>query len=119
MLAIKCEGLTKRYRDVVALNGLDLGIEEHSVFGFLGPNGAGKTTTVKLLVGLSTPFLGRSWIVGQEVNPGAIGLRSKIGYLPEVPTFYNWMSGWEFLVFAGELYQLSKVAIESRCNELL
>ncbi|UCE97873.1 MAG: ABC transporter ATP-binding protein [Dehalococcoidia bacterium] len=119
MFAIRCEGLTKRYRDVVALDGLDLAVGEHSVFGFLGPNGAGKTTTVKLLVGLSIPLSGKAWIAGQEVNPGAIELRNKIGYLPEVPTFYNWMSGLEFLFFIGELYHLLKEEIENRCNELL
>ncbi len=119
MLAIKCEGLTKQYRDVVALDRLNLEVEERSVFGFLGPNGAGKTTTIKLLVGLSTPLLGRSWIAGQEVSPGAIELRNKIGYLPEVPTFYNWMNGREFLFFIGELFHLSKEEKENRCNELL
>ncbi len=119
MLAIRCEGLTKHYRDVVALDRLDLVVKERSVFGFLGPNGAGKTTTIKLLVGLSTPLLGRAWIAGQEVSPEAIELRNKIGYLPEVPTFYNWMSGREFLFFTGELYHLSKEEIENRCNELL
>ena len=119
MVAIKCEGLTKRYRDVVALDSLDLSVEERSIFGFLGPNGAGKTTTVKLLVGLGNPSVGRAWVAGKEVTPEAIGLRKKIGYLPEVPAFYNWMTGLEFLSFVGELHHLSKAEIENRCDELL
>ena len=119
MAAIKCEGLTKRYGNVVALDSLDLSIKERSIFGFLGPNGAGKTTTVKLLVGLSNPTVGRAWIAGQEVTPEAIGLRKKIGYLPEVPAFYNWMNGPEFLSFVGELHHLSKAEIKNRSDELL
>ena len=119
MAAIKCEGLTKRYGNVVALDSLDLSIKERSIFGFLGPNGAGKTTTIKLLVGLSNPTAGRARVAGQEVTPEAIGLRKKIGYLPEVPAFYNWMNGPEFLGFVGELHHLSKAEIKNRSDELL
>lgn len=119
MAAIKCEGLTKRYGNVVALDSLDLSIKERSIFGFLGPNGAGKTTTIKLLVGLSNPTAGRARVAGQEVTPEAIGLREKIGYLPEVPAFYNWMNGLEFLSFVGELHHLSKAEIKNRSDELL
>ncbi len=119
MAAIKCEGLTKRYGNVVALDSLDLSIKERSIFGFLGPNGAGKTTTIKLLVGLSNPTVGRARVAGQEVTPEAIGLRKKIGYLPEVPAFYNWMNGLEFLSFVGELHHLLKAEIKNRSDELL
>jgi len=119
LAAIKCEGLTKRYRDIIALDNLDLSVEEHSIFGFLGPNGAGKTTTIKLLVGLSAPLKGKAWVAGHEITSGAIGLRSKIGYLPEVPAFYDWMTGLEFLSFIGELHHLSKAEIKKRCDELL
>jgi ABC-2 type transport system ATP-binding protein len=119
LAAIKCEGLTKRYGNVVALDSLDLSIKERSIFGFLGPNGAGKTTTIKLLVGLSNPTAGRARVAGQEVTPEAIGLRKKIGYLPEVPAFYNWMNGLEFLSFVGELHHLSKAEIKNRSDELL
>lgn len=119
MTAIKCEGLTKRFREIVALDNLNLSVERQSVFGFLGPNGAGKTTTVKLLMGLSIPTAGRAWITGREVTPEAIGLRKKIGYLPEIPAFYNWMSGLEFLRFIGELYHLQPGEIKIRCGELI
>jgi ABC-2 type transport system ATP-binding protein len=119
LAAIKCEGLTKRYRDIIALDNLDLSVEEHSIFGFLGPNGAGKTTTIKLLVGLSAPLKGKAWVAGHEITSGAIGLKSKIGYLSEVPAFYNWMTGLEFLSFIGELHHLSKAETKKRCDELL
>lgn len=119
MEAIRCERLTKHYGKVAALNGLDLSVEEGSVFGFLGPNGAGKTTTVKLLTGLSTSSGGRAWVAGEEVSSNATSLRSKIGYLPEEPAFYNWMTGREFLSFVGKLHHLPSREIRQRCDELL
>ena len=119
MEAIRCEGLTKHYGKIAALNGLNLSVEEGSVFGFLGPNGAGKTTTVKLLTGLSTSSGGRAWVAGEEVSSNATSLRSKIGYLPEEPAFYNWMTGREFLSFVGKLHHLPSREIRQRCDELL
>jgi len=119
MEAIRCEGLTKHYGKIAALNGLNLSVEEGSVFGFLGPNGAGKTTTVKLLTGLSTSSGGRAWVAGEEVSSNATSLRSKIGYLPEEPAFYNWMTGQEFLSFVGKLHHLPSPEIKQRCDELL
>lgn len=119
MEAIRCEGLTKHYGSIPALDGLTLSVAEGSIFGFLGPNGAGKTTTVKLLTGLSTPTGGKAWVNGKEVMSNSISLRRKIGYLPEEPSFYNWMSGREFLSFVGELHHLPSREIKLRCDELL
>jgi ABC-2 type transport system ATP-binding protein len=119
MEAIRCEGLTKHYGSIAALDGLNLSVAEGSIFGFLGPNGAGKTTTVKLLTGLSTPTGGKAWVADEEVRSSSISLRSKIGYLPEEPVFYNWMSGREFLSFVGELHHLPSREIKLRCDELL
>jgi ABC-2 type transport system ATP-binding protein len=115
--AIKCENLTKHFGKVVALEGLNLEVEEHSIFGFLGPNGAGKTTTVKMLMGLSQPTAGKAWINGGEI--GSAGLRSRIGFLPDVPAFYNWMSGREYMRFTAELHHLPSGEGNRRCEELL
>ena len=119
MEAIRCQGLTKHYGDIVALDNLDLVVEERSVFGFLGPNGAGKTTTVRLLTGLSQPTAGHPWVAGEEVTPDALALRAKIGFLPDVPAFYSWMTGREFLRFVGELHRLPSGEIQRRTDELL
>lgn len=119
MEAIRCEGLTKHYGAIAALDGLNLVIEEGVIFGFLGPNGAGKTTTVRLLTGLSRPSRGRAWVMGEEVTPTSVSLRSKVGYLPEEPTFYNWMNGREFLIYVGELFHLPSGENKKRCDELL
>jgi ABC-2 type transport system ATP-binding protein len=115
--AIKCENLTKHYGPVVALDHLNLEVPEHTVFGFLGPNGAGKTTTVKLLMGLSQPTEGKACIDGQELGHPA--LRAKVGYLPDVPAFYNWMTGREYLMFIADLFGLAPAGAKVRVNELL
>jgi len=117
--AIRCEGLTKHYGAIAAVDGLNLVIEEGSIFGFLGPNGAGKTTTVRLLTGLSRPSRGKAWVMGEEVTPTSVSLRSKVGYLPEEPAFYNWMNGREFLIYVGELFHLPSRENKKRCDELL
>ena len=117
MSAIRCEDLTKRYGAVTALDHLNLEVPAHSVFGFLGPNGAGKTTAVKLLMGLVQPSAGCAWIDGAAV--GKSELRERIGYLPDVPAFYNWMTGQEFLLFTADLFCLESVAAKARAAELL
>ncbi|MCL2615336.1 MAG: ABC transporter ATP-binding protein [Dehalococcoidia bacterium] len=119
MSAIKCENLTKRYGALTALDGLTIEVPERSIFGFLGPNGSGKTTMIKLLMGMSRLSAGRAWVNEKEVVADAPEMRTQIGYLPDVPNFYNWMTGGEFLQFAGELHQLLPADRMSRSHELL
>jgi ABC-2 type transport system ATP-binding protein len=119
MEAIHCQGLTKHYGKIVALDNLNLVVEEQSVFGFLGPNGAGKTTTIRLLTGLSLPSAGTARVAGEEVTSNSQALRSKIGFLPDVPAFYEWMTGREFLHFVGELHLLPAQERNTRVDEIL
>lgn len=119
MTAIRAEGLSKYYGAVKALDNLNLDVPENVVFGFLGPNGAGKTTTVKLLTGFARPTAGRAWVAGEKVGDGSLALQAKIGLLPDVPAFYDWMSGQEFLDFVGELHHLAHGDIRRRTEELL
>jgi ABC-2 type transport system ATP-binding protein len=116
--AIETVGLTKTYGQVRALDGLDLVVDEGSIFGFLGPNGAGKTTTVRLLTGLAHATTGEVKILGSGVRAGdTVG--AGIGYLPDVPGFYDWMTGDEFLRFAGSLFGIAKPQLQSRLEMLL
>jgi ABC-2 type transport system ATP-binding protein len=119
MDAVVCEGLTKHYGKMVAVDHLDLHIGEGIIFGFLGPNGAGKTTTLKILIGLSRATSGKAWVAGEEVTLNSSALQSRIGYLPEEPAFYNWMTAREYLSFVGELFSLSHPDIKKRSDELL
>ncbi len=119
MAAISTAGLSKHYKDVKAVDSLDLEIAENSVFGFLGPNGAGKTTTVKLLTGFIQPTSGSARVAGQEVRPSNLALQSVIGLLPDVPAFYDWMKGSEYLHLVGKMHDLSAAEITRRTTELL
>ena len=107
MTAISARGLSKYYDTVKAVDNLNLEVPENAVFGFLGPNGAGKTTTVKLFTGFAHPTAGEAWVAGEKVGDGNLALKAKIGLLPDVPAFYDWMSGRDFLHFVGELYGLA------------
>jgi ABC-2 type transport system ATP-binding protein len=119
LTAISAHGLSKYYGAVKAVDNLNLEIPENAVFGFLGPNGAGKTTTVKLLSGFAHPSAGEAWVAGEKVADGNLALKAKIGLLPDVPAFYDWMSGRDFLHFVGELHNLTPNEIKKRTDELL
>jgi ABC-2 type transport system ATP-binding protein len=117
--AIETRGLTKRYRDVVALEELDLVVPSGSIFGFLGPNGAGKTTTLRLLTGLGRPTAGSAMIDGVPIDRGRLELAARVGYLDQDPRFYGWMTGRELLGLAGRAYGLAGDSLWARVDETL
>ena len=117
MLAIT--NLQKRFGDKSVLKGLDLSVPEHSVFGFIGKNGAGKTTTMKTILGLLKADGGEILVSGEKVVYGQTATNRHIGYLPDVPEFYPFMTAPEYLSFCGEITGMSRIEIKSRSNELL
>ena len=119
MVASRIEGLRKRFGDVQALDGLDLVVEPGSVFGFLGPNGAGKTTTIRILAGLARADAGQAWIDGLEVAADRRRIASRIGYLPQDPAFYPWMTAREFVDHIGRVFGLPARERLARTDELL
>jgi ABC-2 type transport system ATP-binding protein len=116
---IVCQQLTKQYGSRKVVDRLDLRVPENIVFGFLGPNGAGKSTTMKVLTGQIKPTAGTAWVAGSEVTRSSLEARRNIGYLSELPNFYNWMKGQELLEFAGELFGLNPPTRRARAKELL
>ena len=117
---IETTDLSKTYGSVTALEGLSLQVPKNAIFGFLGPNGAGKTTTMKLLLGLIRPTSGRGHIFGHDIATENLAIRTRIGYLPQQPTFYNEMTARETLRFAaGFFYSGPKAQIEARIEETL
>ena len=121
---IVTENLTKTYASgwpgrpaFVALDGLSLTVRRGEIFGFLGPNGAGKTTTLKILMGLVRATSGTALLLGQPA--GDVETRRRIGFLPESPYFYDYLTAEEFLGFYGRLAGLSRAAITQRVTDLL
>jgi ABC-2 type transport system ATP-binding protein len=108
--AIEIRNLTKRFGTITALAGFDLSVPRGSIFGFLGPNGAGKTTTLRIMAGLARATAGSVVIEGVEVGRGA---RPPIGYLPDTPSFYSWMTAREFLTYIARLHDLDDPPIDA------
>ncbi len=117
MLAIT--NLTKRYGDKEVLRGVDLSVPQGSVFGFIGKNGAGKTTTMKAILGLIRADGGEITVDGTRVAFGQNRLGSRIGYLPDVPAFYSFMTAREYLVLCGEALGMPRKDVMSRSEMLL
>ena len=124
MPVIEIENLTQDYqtgfwrkRKVRALDGLNLWVESGEVFGFLGPNGAGKTTTFKILMRMLRPTAGSARILGRPLDD--LQMRARIGYLPERPYFYHYLTAREFLVYCGALCDLSRDRASKRAADLL
>jgi ABC-2 type transport system ATP-binding protein len=124
MPIIEIENLTKDYevgfwrkRKVRALDGLTLTVEPGQIFGFLGANGAGKTTTLKILMRLIFPTAGTAQILGRDIAD--IAMHERIGYLPENPYFYDYLTAREFLNFCGQLFGQDRKTREQRTEELL
>jgi ABC-2 type transport system ATP-binding protein len=122
--AIEIDNLTKDYetgfwrkRKTCALDGLSLTVESGQIFGFLGANGAGKTTTLKLLMRLIYPTAGTARILNREI--GDVAMHARIGYLPENPYFYDYLTAREFVNYCGELFGLDRDTRERRTEELL
>lgn len=122
MFALDIQGLSKTFKGkkrqtVEALQGLTLTIEQGEVFGFLGPNGAGKSTTIKCLMGLIKPTSGYATIMGEPI--GSVASRMKVGYLPENPAFYDYLSAEEFLQFVGRSFKMPEQLLIRRTEEAL
>ena len=122
-IVLRTEALSKLFRigfwgrPVMALEGLDLEVQKGEVFGFLGPNGAGKTTTLKILMGLIYPTSGKAWILERKV--GDVAVKHQVGFLPEAPYFYDYLTAEEFLRFYGQLFGLGGQRLSERITMLL
>jgi len=124
MSVVQIENLTKdflvgfwRKRRVRALDNLNLTVEPGEIFGFLGPNGAGKTTTLKIMMTLLRPTSGSVRILGEPAASAA--MRRRIGYLPENPYFYDYLTAEEMLTYVGRLYGIRRPALRRKVGELL
>src|SRR5881394_4131511 len=121
--AVAVEGLTKvfpvpfRRKPITAVRDLNLRIEPGEVYGLLGPNGSGKSTTLKIILGLASPTRGRTKIFGRDSS--LVESREAVGFLPENPYFYKYLTGEETLRFFGKLCGLSGSRLRERADQLL
>jgi ABC-2 type transport system ATP-binding protein len=117
---IDTRGLSKSFNGVQALKELSLTVQKNSIFGFLGPNGAGKTTTIKLLLGLIQPTAGGGSVFDLDIGRDSVEIRSRVGYLPQEPRFYEDLTARQTLRFtAGFFFKGPKNAIDDRVQEML
>ena len=117
---ISTDALTKSYGNVQALKALNLKVPKGSIFGLLGPNGSGKTTTIKLLLGLIKPTSGSGTLLGQDIQRNSVDARRRIGYLAQVPSYYNYMTARESLQFKLRFYfRGDRKTLDKRVEETL
>ena len=116
---LQIRDLKKRFGDKEVLKGLSLSVPEQSIFGFIGQNGAGKTTTMKMVLGLMSPDQGEILVAGEKVYFGQTATNRHIGYLPDVPEYYSFMTPAEYLSFSGEITGMKQEELKLRVKELL
>lgn len=119
MNVLEINNLHKSFNEKEVLRGINMKIKEHSIFGFVGKNGAGKTTTMKALLGLLKIDEGEIFVCGDKVKFGETSTNKYIGYLPDVPEFYSYLTPKEYLMLCGKSLEMDKEIISTRSDELL
>lgn len=118
-IALSTHGLTRRFADVRAVDGLDLEVHEGEVFGFLGPNGAGKTTTIRMMAGLLRPTSGAVRVLGREISPAHTDARRLVGLCPQENVLYPDLTARENLTYVAGLYGVARKERNARADALL
>jgi len=116
---VKLTSVSKRYGDITAVDYLDLEVKRGEIFGLLGPNGSGKSTTLKMILGLVKPDSGSVNVLGINVEDDPVAVKRKVGYVPESPRVYEFLTGLEFLDFAGDVYGMHIEEKKKRIEEFL
>jgi ABC-2 type transport system ATP-binding protein len=116
---VETKDLTKRYREKLAVNALNLTVQEGEIFGFLGPNGAGKTTTILMLLGLTEPSAGNVSVCGFNPKRESLEVKRRVGYLPENPGFYDDISARDNLLYMARLNRIPEDEARRRTAEVL
>lgn len=118
-IAIRVEGLTRYYGNLLAVDHISFEVQRGEIFGFLGPNGAGKTTTIRMLVSLIRPSEGRAWVNGYDVEGEPLAVKASVGVVPERSNLYDELSCYDNLQFMGQLYGVPRKERRARAEALL
>jgi len=118
-VAVELKSVVKRYSEILAVDHVDLTIKEGEIFGLLGPNGSGKSTTLKMLLGLVQPDSGSVTVLGADVQKDPVAVKQLVGYVPESPRLYEFLTGIEYLDFIGDVYGVQTAEKKSRISEYL
>jgi len=116
---VELKNVTKRYDAIVAVDRINLTLNSGEIFGLLGPNGSGKSTTLKMLLGLVHPDEGLVTVLGMPVQQDPVALKRMVGYVPEAPRLYEFLTGIEYLDFIGDVYGMQPEDKRNRINEYL
>ena len=117
--AVNLQNVTKRYGELVAVNNINLSINTGEIFALLGPNGSGKSTTLKMLMGLVPPTAGSINVLGVDSQKDPIAVKRQVGYVPESPNMYEFLTGIEYLDFIADIYGVPNAEKQQRINEYL
>ncbi len=117
--ALKLRGVAKRYADIVAVDYIDLDVEYGEIFGLLGANGSGKTTTLKMILGLVKPDSGSVNVLGINVRENPVEVKRRVGYVPESPRMYEFLTVLEYLDLTGDIYGMSAAKKKDRIDQHL
>lgn len=119
MDVLSISNVSKRFHDQQIIDQLELSVPKNCIYGFIGQNGAGKTTTMKMILGLIKPDEGTIRVCGEKVKFGQTPTNKYIGYLPDVPEFYNYMTPLEYLKLCGEITGVNRSELEKRSKKLI
>lgn len=117
--AVKLGKVSKRYADIVAVDYIDLDVKHGEILGFLGPNGSGKSTTLKMILGLVKPDSGSVNVLGINAEDEPVAVKRQVGYVPESPRLYEFLTGLEYLDFVGDIYGITVSEKKNRIEEYL
>ena len=118
-VAVDLKNVVKRYGEILAVDHVNLTLTSGEIFGLLGPNGSGKSTTLKMLLGLVQPDEGSVTVLGMPVQQDPVAVKRMVGYVPEAPRLYEFLTGVEYLDFIGDVYGMQPEDKKSRINEYL
>jgi len=116
---IRAEGLTRKFRSLIAVDSLNLAVKEGEIFGLVGPDGAGKTTTMRLLTAILAPTSGEAWVDGHDIVKDAESVKEKIGYMSQRFGLYSDLTVWENIRFYADIYGVPKKGLNRKIDELL